>query len=78
MDIISESSTAEASQGLIRYVIDKKVARRPDVPGSDLTPHTYVSPYLSHLLEGKQSPQRLVEKCQELGIEVWLLEVFEN
>ena len=67
MDIISESSTAEASQGLIRYVTVKKRARPP---GSDPTPHTYVSPYPPQPLDEKQSPQRLVEHCEELGNEV--------
>ena len=75
MDIISESSTAEASQGLIHYVIDKKVARPP---GSDPTPHTYVSPYPPQPFDEKESSQPLVEKCQELGNEVWLLEMFGN
>ena len=75
MDIISEGSTAEASQGLIRFVIDKKVARPP---GSDPTPHTYVPPYPPQPLDEKQLPQLLVEKCQELGNEVWLLEMFRN
>ena len=78
MDIISESSTAEASQGLIHYIVDKKVARWQNVPCLDPTSHAYVSPYPSQPLYGKISPQHVVENCQGLGNEVWLLAAFET
>ena len=76
MDIIPESSTAEASQGLIHYVVDKKATQRQDVPCPDPTPHAYESPYPSQPLYGKKSPQRVVENCEGMGIEVWLLVTF--
>lgn len=78
MDITSEDSTAEASQGLIHHVIDDKVARRLDVTGSDPITHTYVSPYSPEPLYGTQSLQCLAEKCRKFGHEVWLLEMFGN
>lgn len=76
MDIVSESSTAEASQGLIHHIIGGEVARRLDVTGSDPITHTYVSPFSPETLYGTQSLQSLAEKCQNFGHEVWLLEMF--
>ena len=76
MDVISEGSTVEASQGLIHHVIDGRVARRLDVTGSDPITHTYVSPYSPEPLYGTQSLHCLAEKCRKFGHEVWLLEMF--
>ena len=78
MDIISESSSAEARQGSIHFVIHEKVARRLDVSSSNPTTHAYVSPYSRQPLYGKQSPQLLADTCRKLGNEVRLLKIFGN
>ena len=78
MDIVSEGTTAEASQGLIHHIFDGRVARRLDVTGSDPITLTYLSPYSPGPLYGTQSLQCLAEKCRKFGHEVWLLEIFGN
>ena len=76
MDIVSESSTAEASQGLIHHAIGGEMAQRLNATDSDPIIHTYVSPGSPETLYGTQSLQSSAEKCQNFGHEVWLLEKF--
>ena len=73
MDIISESSSTEASQGSVHFLIHEKVARQLDVSSSNPTTHAYVSPYSRQPLYGKQSPQLLADTCRKFGNEVRLL-----
>ena len=78
MDLISDGSTAEVSQGLIDHVIEGKAGRRLGVTASDPITHTYIAPCSPETLYGTQSLQCLAEKCEKLGHEVLLLEIFGN
>ena len=78
MAINSNSSTVEASQGLIHHVIEGKAGRRLGATASDPITQTYISPCSPETLYGTQSLQCLAEKCQKFGHEVLLLELSVN